>query len=54
MYQAKSITNLSKVKDNQELSLIGEKYKSALDTCFNEKIITKKKKISVSKHKRRK
>ena len=54
MFQAKSITILSKEPDNKELALIGEKYKKALDTCFDEKTISKKRKISVPKHKKRK
>jgi len=54
MFQAKSITNLSKVRDNEEIALIGEKYKKALDTCFEDKTISKKRKITVSKHKKRK
>ena len=54
MFQAKSITILSKEPDNKELALIGERYKKALDNCFDEQSISKKRKISVPKHKKRK
>lgn len=54
MFQAKSITNLSKDEDNVELALIGERYKKALDNCFDDQSISKKRKISVPKHKKRK
>lgn len=54
MFQAKSITVLSKDKENLELALIGERYKKALNNYFDEQSISKKRKISVRKHKKRK
>lgn len=54
MFQAKSITDLSKNSDNLELALIGDSYKRALDSCFEDKVISKKRKISIPKHKKKK
>ena len=50
MHQAKIITDLANNEKNPELFEIGKMYKKALDNCYNERIISKTKKISVPKH----
>lgn len=51
MHQAKSITKLSENHDNQELALIGKKYKKAFDTYFEKQNLSPK--ISKSKRKKK-
>ena len=53
MYQAKSIIKLSEVRNNQELALIGKKYKKAFEKYFEDQTPSQKTKIPKYKRKRK-
>ena len=54
LHQAKEVTSLSKIEDDEALAKIGKKYKKAYEKATNDSDIPKKEKVSVRYHQKTK